>query len=251
MEEILSKTTNDYFFQKERKDDREDRQHLYEKDGSVIVEFTTGIAQIKPDEEDLIGKIWIPPTKDKDGNPIIDRKTGKVRDAWDKYEAKCKIKNTDLIYGFGGKRGALFRNFIGALKSNELSNSQLPGTRWRIKCNNMKKYDWTVEFLDGKSDEQKAKEIIGDISKSQPRRQPPQKPEPEPQEDDYQRVVTAIQNIRDTAHKPMILSGLGEQELLEAVAYKTKLDQKKVKGYMKQLETDGVVKIVSDKIYIQ
>ena len=114
----------------------------------------------------------------------------------------------------------------------------------------MKKYDWTVEFLDGKSDEQKTKEIIGNLNKSQPRKAP-QKPEPEPQEDDYQKVVTAIQNIRDTAHKPMILSGLGEQELLEAVAYKTKLDQKKVKGYMKQLETDGVIKVVSDKIYIQ
>jgi hypothetical protein len=245
LENILKEmSTPRYFYQKEMKDDREELRDLYEKDGSVIVELTSGIKRTSPGDQDILGKLWNGSTKDKDGNPIIDKNTGKVKEGWDKFEAKCIIKDRELVYGIGGSWSEQFKTFINAMKREGISNSGLSGTKWKVKCNNMKSYDWSVEYL-GKGDakEKKTTVVVGKPLDGH-RQEPPKA------DDNYQKVVTAIQEIRDT-NKGMILAGLDEDELIEATSFKSKVDKKQIKGYIQQLTDSEIIKITSGKIYIQ
>ena len=238
MEEV---STPAYFFQKEKNKERDDFQHLYEDDGSVIIEFVTGIAKIEPDDNDLLGRKWNGGQKDKEGNPVLDKSTGRVRDAWDKFEAKVIIKGKELIYGFGGQRGALFREFINGMQREKITNEKLVGTKWRVICNDMRSYDWSVELLNGEKKEttnpqpQPVKEAPKEISKP---------------DDEYKKVVNAILKIKEV-NKGKEIGGLEEDELVAPISFFSDVDGKKIKGYFKQLEENGLIKKSNGKIYIQ
>jgi len=235
LNEILAESTStSYFFQKEKgKETREGFQNFYEKDGSVIVIFKTGMAQIEPEEEDQLGRIWNPRLKDDEGNPILDR-GGNPRQAWAKFEAKAEIKGTETIYGFGGKSGILLKGFVSEMKKNEIKNPELPGTKWKIKCVGGAKYNtWDIEFL-GK--EEVPKEKVESKKAEEP--------------NNYDRIKDTIIGIKED-NLARTLAGLGKEELIGAVAYKSKLSEKEVEKVFPQLEENGVVKMTGDKVYIQ
>jgi len=232
LDKILVETSASiYFFQREKQNNRAEFKPLYEEDGSVIVTFLSGIAKVEPDEEDLTGKMWNPRLKDKDGKP---------REAWDKYEAKCRIKDRELIYGFGGKNGALFREFRGVMMDNKIMNKDLPSTRWKITCVDFGRYQWNVEFLDSVGDKIATdKETVDEISE-----------EKKPKDDEYSRVVDGVTEVKEK-NKGRVLAGLSEDELIDAVGFISGVDRDKVKGYLSKLAEDKIISISEDKIYIQ
>jgi len=236
LEKILAESTSAYFFQKvKEKETREGYKSFYEKDGSVIVTFKTGMAQIEPGEKDLIEQPWIPKLKDNDGNPILDTfgaNKGNPRKAWDKFEAKAIINGTETVYGFGGKNGILLKGFVAEMMKNKIKNPELPSTKWKIKCIPSGRFNtWDIEFL-GKGEVPKVKPKKIEVSSN------------------YDKVVKAVSEIKE-GNASRVLAGIGKVELAGAIAYKSKLSEKEVEKVFPQLEENGVINITGDKVYIQ
>lgn len=233
LDEILNEVANPLYFFQKAKEDREDFKKFYEKDGSVVVTFLTGIAHIEPNEEDLAGKIWIPRLKDDDNNPILDR-SGNPRQPWDKFEAKSLIRGNEIIYGFGGKNGVQFTGFIKELKKNDILNKDLSGTKWKFRCTKAGKFNkWDIEYLGTE-----------DIEKLIP------KETPKPESSVYDKVINGIEQMKNNS-KPMILKGLSEEDLVSTVSYLGKIDEKEVTKLIPELEKNEVIKITNGKIYVQ
>ena len=224
-----------YFFQREKeKEIQADKKALYDDEGNVVVIFTTGIASVEPNEEDLLGRIWKPRLKDKEGNPILDAQ-GRKREPWAKYEAKAVIKGKELIYGFGGKNGVLFRGFCSEMGKNGIKNTELPNTKWKIKCINMAKWKWDISFL-GKEEAKLPKKTNGNG-----------KPEEVPIVD---KVIGAIADIKRT-NAGRVLAGLSKTELIEAIGFKVSLDEKKILSVWQELVEKKVILEDGNKVYIQ
>lgn len=237
LKEILDEVASPlYFFQKEKEKERPEFLGMYEDDGSIMATFLTGIAKVEPGEKDLVNRDWHPPLKDKDGNPILDRQ-GNPREAWDKFEVKCKIKDKEIVYGLGGKNGVLFRGIVSEMKNNSLSNDDIPNTKWRIKCVDSSRYKWDIEYL-GKENETLKKEPIKETK------------EEKSDSEEYDRVVKEIIDIKDK-NKARVLAGLDTDELVEAASFKAHVDDKLITSWLPKLEEDGVIKIAGNKIYIQ
>ena len=134
-DEILSSGPKQYFFQKE-------------EDGEVTIVFQSKIHVTDPGEEDLVGRIWNPPVTDANGNPILNFK-GQPRLPWSKVEAEAVVKGTPMIYSFGGKETNLCKAWIGAIRANEITNDDLPGTKWTAMKTG--KWNWTIRYV-GKED---------------------------------------------------------------------------------------------------
>lgn len=234
LDEILSEANSPlYFFQKDlNKEAREDFKQFYEKDGSVIVTFTTGIAIIQPNELDLAERNWIPRLKDKDGNPILDR-SGNPREAWDKFEAKCKINDSELIYGFGGRSGLLLSAMGKEMKSNNLTNKTLPGTKWKIKCIEAGRFNrWELEYL-GKGDVSVKKEKKSNGN------------------DSYEKLLKAVDTMKKNS-RTIILKGLDEDEFIEAASFMAHISDKDVKKLIPDLQKNEIININEEgRIFIQ
>jgi len=142
-DEILANSGSQYFF------------HRLEN-GLVEVVFKSGIRKIEPGEEDSAGRIWNPKLTDPDGNPMLDRQ-GKIKTPWTKFEAEVAIKGVPHIYSFSGEKSSILRNFIMAMKQQEISNSELPGTRWNIE--RIGQWDWRIQYL-GREEEEKSSPSI-------------------------------------------------------------------------------------------
>lgn len=236
LEEILAEgSSTAYFFQKAKeKEERPEFKSFYEADGSVIVVFKTGIAKVVPEDEDLFGRVWKPRLKDEHGEPIIDKfgtNKGNPREPWDKFEAKAEVNGAETIYGFGGKNSILIRGFISELKTNELSITDMPGTKWRIKCVPDGRFNkWNIEYLD----------------KAEPT---PVESKAEPS-GEYDQIADAVRGVRDD-NRGMALAGIPTKDLLDALEYKAKLSAKVIEKYIPQLEKDEVIRIDGDKAFIQ
>ena len=244
LKEILAESASAYFFQKiKEKETRDGFQSFYEDDGSVIVTFTTGMAQVEPEEIDLSGRSWNPRLKDKDGNPILDTfgaNKGNPRKAWDKFEAKAIINETETVYGFGGKNGILIKGFVAEMTKNKIMNSQLPGTKWKIKCNlpagNNKFNTWSIEFL-GK----------GEIPKEKPKKNENNDSKPD---NGYNKLTNALIEVRDD-NSGRALAGFIKVDLIEALVFKTELNAKIIEKYFVQLEEDEIIRVDGEKVFIQ
>jgi len=228
---LKEKRKPQYFFQRTRKTDREEFADFYENDDSVIITFTTNIAEIEPNKEDLIGRIWEPNLKDKDGNPKIDKFTGKVMEAWSKFEAKCVINDTEIVYGFGSDWASLLRGVANEMLKNDIKD--LTGTRWKIRCIDINKYNWDIEYI-GKGDK------------------PAPKPTKEDKKDDstYDKAVEAIKRMAQR-NKAKILAGLDEDEFAPAIGLMIEVDPKEIQKMIPQLIENDVISVEEDKIYIQ
>ena len=240
LEKVLAEASSPmYFFQRALKDEKNtDFKRFYDEDGSVTVTFLSPIGKIEPDDEDYAGRIWIPKLKDKDGNPITDR-SGKPREPWDKYEAKSIMKDNEIIYGFGGANSLLFRAFRDSMKDNKILNQNLAGTKWKIICNPPTGRDerfptWDVEYL-GTEEIKEEKESPKEVAKT---------------DEDYDKIKDAVLEMKEK-NKGMILAGVDEVDLIEAVNFISKIDKKEIKKVIPELEKNDVIKKSGNKIYIQ
>jgi hypothetical protein len=131
LNDILKEAGGQYFFH------REDV-------GKIEIVFESGIARFEPGEEDFAGRLWNPPITDAQGNPILDF-SGNPREPWAKFEAKAIIDGAHKYYSFGGARSKQLTAFIEAMKREDISNDQLPGTKWSIE--RIGRWDWTIKYL--------------------------------------------------------------------------------------------------------
>ena len=135
-DDILKEGGSQYFFHKE-------------ETGEITLIFTSGIQQVEPGDEDCIGRIWNPPVTDANGNPLLDW-NGNVREPWAKFEAQCTIGGVPHVYSFSGRKSSVLKNMIMAMKMEEISNDDLPGTKWTI--DRIGKWDWVIKLL-GREDD--------------------------------------------------------------------------------------------------
>ena len=218
-----------YVYQKEKEKELKERQYLYEEDGSMVVHVLSPIAQVQPGEEDIIGRKWRPKLTDKDGNPILSKFNGQPLKAWEKYEVKALIKGKELVYGLGGKNTVLFRAFCTEMLKNDIKSNDLTGTKWKIKCIDMKKYTWSVDFL-GKFDLPKSNGN-GKVKDT-----------------NLQKVKEALDGIKKD-NFARILAGIGKEDLIGAIGFKTQLKEKEVLVVWKQLVDEGILKEDSGKVF--
>ena len=73
------------------------------------------------------------------------------REPWEKFEAEVTINGAPHIYSFSGKRSSILKNFIIAMKREEIDNESLPGTKWSI--DRVGRWDWNIKYL-GKEEEE-------------------------------------------------------------------------------------------------
>jgi len=134
--------------------------YYYHKEGTVILIFESGISKVEPGEEDSVGRIWNPPLADKQGNPILDFQ-GNPKEPWAKFEARVIIDGVSRVYGFSGVKSSILKNFVMAMKRENISNDKLPGTKWSIE--RVGRWDWNIKYLgregDKKSSSSKATKI--------------------------------------------------------------------------------------------
>jgi hypothetical protein len=130
-DEILASGPKPFFFQKE-------------EDGEVTIIFTSPIQITEPGEEDISGRMWNPPTTDANGNPLLDFR-GNQREPWAKVEAEAIIKGLPSVYAMGGRESGLFKAWIGAMKTNEIKNTDLPGTKWTAMRTG--KWNYTITYI--------------------------------------------------------------------------------------------------------
>jgi hypothetical protein len=233
LREVMAElSTSVYFYQKEKAKAREEEKELYEEDGSVITIFTSGISQVEPGEEDILGKIWNPPIKDKDGNPKLD-KNGNPKKAWDKFEVKAIIKGKEKVYGLGSNYTAQFRGVYMEMMKNNLKSIDLPGTKWKMKC--LGEYKWDITYL-GKV------EIPKKTNGTKKIKEDPVIPIKD-------QVMKGITMVNEKAPLSQKLAGIGKKDLIDAIAFFTEVDEKKINSVWQEVLASGVIKEENGKIF--
>ena len=216
-----------YFYQKEKGKERKEESELYDADGSVTVIFTSELNQVEPGEKDILGKVWIPKTKDDDGNPLLD-KNNRPRQAWSKFEVKAIIKGKEKVYGLGSDFGAQFRGTVFEMAKNNIKSNELPGTKWKYRA--LPNWKWDITYL-GRVE--LPKEIKNGKSK---------------EESNVEKVKAAVLKAKE--NQPRIgLTGVDRKDLVDAVAFLTKLDEKKVNAVWSKVLESGVIKEVDGKVF--
>ena len=220
-----------YFYQKEKGKARDEEKHLYEEDGSIIATFTSGIAQVEPGEEDLLGKIWNPPLKDKDGNPYL-TKAGTPRKAWDKFEVKAIVGGKEVIYGLGGNNSGSLRGVLMEMTKNSLKSIDLPGTKWKLKF--LGNFKWDVAYLGKVELPKETKKANG------------KKVEAVPVKD---KIMQAVLTVKEKSPFSQKLSGIGKGDFINAVAFFAEVDEKKVNTIWQEVLNAGIIREEGDKIF--
>lgn len=225
------------FYQKEKAKARDEEKPLYEEDGSILSTFTSGIGQIEPGEEDLLGKIWNPPIKDKDGNPLLD-KSGKPKRAWDKFEVKAIIKGQEKLYGLGGNNSGQLRGVLTEMVKNNIKSDELPGTQWKIKS--LGSYKWDVTYL-GKVELPKEAKKTNEETK---------KPNGvSVKENERIKVLQAVNQVKEKSPFSQKLAGIGKADFINAVAFFSELDEKKVVSVWQEVLGEEIIKEVDGKVF--
>jgi hypothetical protein len=209
-DEILENSGSQYFFHKL-------------EDGLVEVVFKSGIRQVKPGEEDSAGRIWNPKLTDANGNPALNR-DGTPREPWTKYEAEVTIKGVPHIYSFGGEKTAILKNFIMALKREEIHNDELVGTKWAIE--RIGQWDWRIRYL--------GKEAQASPSKPVPKLNP-----------ELTKIKDALSVKKDQAG-----SGIPKNDFIAYLAFVLHKKSEEVKVLLPELVTQNLIREENNLVYI-
>ena len=207
LDEILKEAGSQYFFHKE-------------DTGEVTLTFESGILKVEPGEEDAVGRIWNPPTTDKQGNPILDFQ-GNVKEPWVKFEAKVLIKGIPHVYSFSGIKSSILKNFIMAMKKAGIENNKLPGTTWSI--DRVGKWDWSIKYLGREGDNK---------SPSKPSTLDP-------------KIVEALK-----AKKDQSANGLPKNDLIAFLALVMGKKTTDIEKIWPSIVEDKLVKIIDNKVFI-
>jgi len=119
-----------------------------EGEPEIVVVFQSSISITNPGDEDVLGKIWDPPTEDANGNPIIDKfgpNKGNPMQPWAKVEAQVTKGGSPSVLTFGRKNGAFLREFGIKMNEEDITNQDLKGTKWSIQRTG--RYNWSIEYL--------------------------------------------------------------------------------------------------------
>jgi len=225
------------FYQKEKAKARDEEKPLYEADGSILSTFTSGIGQIEPGEEDLLGKIWNPPLKDKDGNPLLD-KDGKPKRAWNKFEVKAIIKGHEKLYGLGGSNSGQLRGVLMEMVKNNIKSEELPGTQWKIKS--LGSYKWDVTYLGKVELPKETKKPNGNAKKADG---------VSTKENERIKILQAVNEVKEKSPFSQKLAGIGKADFINAVGFFSGLDEKKVVAIWQEVLGAGIIKEVDGKVF--
>lgn len=218
-----------YFYQKEKGKWRDNEKDLYEEDGSVIATFTSELRLIEPGDEDSLGKSWHPKTKDEFGNPLRD-KNGKLKKEWPKYEVMAIVKGKEKVYGLGSDFSAQFKGVVSEMQKNNIKNAELSGTKWKIVC--LGQHKWDITFL-GRVELPKKN---GNGAKK------------EKDASNFEKVKSAVLKAKE--NQPRIgLTGIEKKDLVDAVAFMSGLDEKKVLAVWKEVLESGIVREEGSKVF--
>jgi len=205
-----------------------------EEEGEVEVVFTTGIAKVDPGDTDLLDREWEPPTHDANGMPLLDW-NGKVKEPWTKFEAKCLIKGVPHLYSFGGEKSSILRNFAVALKQNELSSNDLPGTKWSIeRIGSGKSTRWNIQYL-GKEDVSEETE-------------PQLKEKPKESDDKSDSDVKSLLVKYKKEYPDKAKDGISKNSIIQYIVFETELKPTDAEAELSKLVEDGFVKEENGKI---
>jgi len=202
-----------------------------EEEGLVQIVFTTGIAEVKPGDTDLLDRVWEPPTHDANGMPLLDL-NGNKKEPWSKYEAKCLIKGVPHLYSFSA---GLLRQMGIAFKQNDLSNANLPGTKWNIeRIGSGKSTRWTVKYV--------GKEDVADVQED-----PVQEKAKESDTSDSN-VQTLLEKYKKE-YPNKAKEGISKNSIIQYIVFETELKPTEAEEELTKLVTSGFAKEDSGKIY--
>jgi len=210
-DDILKEGGSQYFFHKE-------------DTGEIELTFTSSINQVEPGDEDCLGRIWNPPVTDANGNPLLDF-SGNVREPWAKFEAQCLINGVPHVYSFSGRKSSVLKNMIMAMKREEISNEDLPGTIWTI--DRIGKWDWNIKYI-GKDEGDKT---------------PSTSPSKESSID--KNVIDALKAKKDQGE-----DGIKKSDILAYLSFVTHQRASDVEKLIPKLVEERVIKVTGDFIYI-
>ena len=206
-----------------------------EEVGEVEVVFKSGIFRVDPGEEDIEGRIWNPPLVDKvTGQPYLDF-NGNPRQPWTKYEARCTIDGLENIYPFNGRKSSILRAMLGVMKSNGISNSDLPGTKWTI--NRTGKWDWKVTYL-GKEDDSSSSSTTKEEIKIE-----------EKINEGNEKIKDILNDYKDTKPEKM-KEGIVKNSLIQMICFELDMIPADVESELKILDKNGFLSIKDNKIII-
>jgi len=201
-----------------------------EEEGCVEVVFTTCIAEVNPGDTDLLDRVWDPPTHDANGMPLLDL-NGNKKEPWSKYEAKCLIKGVPHLYSFSG--GLLKRMGV-AFKQNDISNKDLPGTKWAIeRIGSGKSTRWTVNYI--------GKEDVADTQND-----PVQEKAKESAPSDSS-VKSLLLNYKGK-NPDKAKEGISKNSIIQYIVFETELKPTEAEEELEKLIKDGFAKEDSGKI---
>jgi len=208
-EDILKEIPSQYFYYKE-------------DTGKIEVLMKSPIEKIEPGEEDLIGRVWNPPVEDAQGNPIMNR-DGSTREPWAIFQAKCEINGVEHVLGLGGERGAFLRTFAQVMKSNDIKNSELDGTKWSIFGVREKYWNYTIQYI-GRGDESESPSTNTNIDN---------------------KIVEALKVKKDMSE-----GGLAKNDVIAYLAVTTSNKAKDIESQWKDFIDSKLIKEEKGKVYI-
>jgi len=216
-------------------------QYFFYRDdtGPIEIEITHPIEKVEPEEEGLDGRVWNPPIQDKEGNPMLDLQ-GNPREAWSKFEMKCKIwgkdsrdnvklEGSERIYSLGGENGSQLRTFVRAMNDNGIRNEDLTGTKWSILGERGARFwNWTVRYL-GKGE--------GDT------------PTPSPSTPSKKKLDTKIKDALKTK-KDQLKDGAAKEDIVGFLALVLGKKTSDIENIWEDITEAGWIKEENNKVYI-
>lgn len=207
--------------------------HTLDK-GDVELVFTSDVHEVHPGQVDLAGKEWEPKTTDKDGNPLVDKFTGKLKEPWSKFEALCTIKGIPHLYSFNKSN---LRTFGKAIWENSLDANNIIGTKWIIS--RLSDKEWKYTYLGTEAVDSKPTVPTQPTSKSTPQATPtPVVPDSDP-------VKAKINQFK--ASHPKTLS-TSKNSLIQYLCFETELKPLEAETKLNDLVKSGFLKENADKI---
>jgi len=161
-----------------------------------------------------------------------EKETKKRKYIKEKKKKKNKVSSgKEMVYGFGGKNSIPFKAICNEMSKNGIKNVDLPGTKWQIKCIDMKKFRWDFTYLGKEELKQEKKKENGNSKEAT-----------------LQKVKDALNHVKD-ANPGKILVGIGKGDLIDAVGFFSNLNEKQINSVWQQLITDGIIREQEDKVF--
>jgi hypothetical protein len=194
----MAKKVNENTWDEIQKNSQGDYFILKEDDGNVEVEMLSEHHIVESGDKDLADRIW-----DKD-YPV--------------NQVKALVDQETKILSLGWTTGPLLRKLIAQCKKNDISPSQLPGTKWNMQ--KVGQYEYNLEYL-GRNEGVKNTPNDPNVS------------------DNYRKIKLTVESLKD---EPELAQGKSKESFLAIVGLKAQIPKAEVEKEFDSLKSNSVLK---------